>query len=246
MNKAIIIRRRRFGYAILLVAVIAVAAILVRKTIAPSDVAMTVPSYVDIEIGYTRLGKSLPIKEFGNRWILWPKALDAKMVPYYHTMIIARNTASGEEYYVSAGKSNCENSSTTPLFSSGSSGSGTRCCEDPDQLCVVAEALTEDSVDRLSEVVHRQPVGRIKTTFTQMKEYMQAEATRVNIAKGNNYSFSHKNCNFFASGFLKDLLGREIETHLPDDKTPFLVPGWNNSSGFPGLLDIKWRRPGKD
>ena len=240
MEKMIIFKRTCFS--IILLAAIAVSVIFIQKiVIEPPE--LPEKSHIEILIGYTELGRSLPVKELGDsHWmvwpnITWPKFLERTMVPYLHTMVIARDPTSGEEYYISAGRSNCEDSSVLErTFSSGSS-SSIRCCGNQSQLCVVAEELTERSVDKISEIIYRQYVGRIETTMMNIRKTMEEVKENTNAAR-IDYKVNEENCNRFTSYYLKQTMEREVDPNLPDDKLPVLLPGWNSKLG---LFDVIWK-----
>ena len=213
----------------------------------------------EIEIAYTLIPArkddryyTIPIRIRKNgRWVLEhsvaipivgpfvPMIFKEKKHAYYlHTMIIARNPVSGEEFYISAGESggrkNCKSQTKTRAFSAGSS--GRRCCKMEGQLCAVAEILDNSSIDKRDDIIDRQKVDS-KSRYFEVVKKMKIYSKQIN-QREIDYDINDRNCNTFSSEFLDILIGSSL---IPNPRVDFytLLPGWRLPEGNRlGLLDI--------
>ncbi len=153
---------------------------------------------------------------------------------------MARHPYTGEEFYVSAGESNC--GSPRGLLGASSGASGSRCCEVEGQkvkgqLYAIAETLSETNVDKKSEVLYRQRIGDTGLPFVKAQREMRRYA-KVNNDQRIDYDVDEANCNTFSSAFLRRLTGEYVPP-LPRLSFPHILPGWLTSEGDTlGLLTV--------
>ena len=218
-----------------------------------------IESVAEIEIAYTLIPAkkddryyTIPIrKSKKGRWILehsvaipvvgpfLPMIFREKKNAYYlHTMIVARNPVSGQEFYISAGESggrkNCESQTGKRISSVGSS--GRRCCKVRGQLCAVAEILDNSSTDKKDDIIYRQKVNS-RVRYFEVIKGMKKYSKQINQSE-IDYDINDRNCNTFSSEFMDILIGKSI---VPDPRVDFhtLLPGWRLPEGNRlGLLDV--------